>query len=372
VPLPTNDAALAAWLRFEDKLAFSLDRVTSLTVRAPGHEQVGGEYPTPGWMREEFMMNCALVEQDAVTDEVLDHFDYRSLSRPSWEDVETFDFGVNLFHGETILEPLVVEFPERGPHKSISDLRQEYTLYHQLRRTPEGNYRHPLDGLIAAEIIHYAAEYPDVPAEVTVNLDYLRDFLAARGSALLWNLDRYASRETHEVFGVEPHPRRRLRSGVLREIVLDERDEHWGRAWVARGTLFMTFAIRPYDAPKERRNPWSLSYLKREDSTVPFIVDAAGTRQPMNEMIPRPPVLYFRRKVLEHYLTTPAHNAFFVTRRWGRAVNARHQGVDIGLNSQGLITAFTRDLADLPVCSGARTVPASTARFAKIGNARGS
>lgn len=355
MPLPTTDAQLAAWLRFEDWLAFSIDRRTSVTVRARGSEDTGGDYPTPGWAREEFMMNCALVDMAAVTEEVLDNFDYRSLSHPSWEDEKTFDFGITFFRGETLLEPFVVEFPEKGPHKSVSDLRQEYTLYHQLRRTPEGNYRHPLDGLIVAEITRYAAEYPDVPAEVTINLDYLRDFLAARGSALLWNLtmDRYASREAREVFGLEPQLQTRIRPGVSRQIDLDERNELWGHGWVARGTLFQTTAILPYEAPHERRNPWSISYLKREDSTVPFIVDAEGTRQPMNQMDPRPQVLYFRRQVLGHYLTSPGHLASFVTRRWGRAVNARHQGVDVGLNSQGLITAFTKDIADLPVAEQA-------------------
>jgi hypothetical protein len=113
VPLPVNDAALATWLKFEDKLAFSPDRVTSLMVRARGDEQVGGDYPTPGWMREEFMMNCALVGEDSVTDELLDRFDYRSLSHPSWEDAETFDFGVTILQGETVLEPFVIEFPAR-------------------------------------------------------------------------------------------------------------------------------------------------------------------------------------------------------------------------------------------------------------------
>ncbi|MFM7232839.1 MAG: hypothetical protein ACKO3S_12775 [bacterium] len=350
MPLPTNDAALAAWLRFEDRLAFAPDRTTSLVIRARGSEDSGEDHPTPGWLREEFMMNCALVDPEVITDEVMDRFDYRSLSHPSWEDAESFDFGVNLFQGQVVLEPFVIEFPPKGSHKPSSDLRQEFTLYHQLRKTPEGNYRHPLDGLIVAEIKPYEEGYPDVPAQITVNLDYLRDFLAARGSALLCNLamDRYASREGN-VFGVEPHPQIRLRPGILREVVLDERNEHWGHAWVARATLFLTFVISPYDSPKEQRNPWSISYLDRADSTVPFIVDAAGTRRPMNEMNPRPQVLYFRRKILEHYLTTPAHNAFFITRRWGRATNARQQGVDVGLNSQGLITALTKDIADLPV-----------------------
>lgn len=351
MPLPTNDTQLAAWLRFEDWLSFSIDRRTSLIVRARGEEDTGGDYPTPGWTRQTFMINCALIDREAVTEEVLDHFDYQSLSRPSWEDDETFDFGVTLLRGKTKLEPFVVEFPEKGSHKSVSDLRQEYTLYHQLRRTPEGNFRHPLDGLIVAEISHYPAGYPDVPAEVTVNLDYLRDFLAARGSVLLWNLamDRFASREARESFGLKPQPQTRIRPGLTRQIDLNEQDEHWGHGWVARGTLVLTIAVLPYEAPKERRNPWSISYLRREDSTVPFIVDAEGTRQAMNQMDPRPQVLYFRRQVLGHYLTSPGHLASFVTRRWGRAVNARSQGVDVGLNSQGLITAFTKDIADLPV-----------------------
>jgi hypothetical protein len=58
-------------------------------------------------------------------------------------------------------------------------------------------------------------------------------------------------------------------------------------------------------------------------------------------------VLYFQRQVLRRYLETPGYSAGFLTRRWGTAVNPRKHSVDIGLNSQGLITAFAADVLAL-------------------------
>jgi hypothetical protein len=350
MPLPDEDSKLTPWLRFDDWLKYSPDHSTSLVVRGRGNEERGGKYPEPGWMREAYDIGCGLVDPAGAADS-LDDFDSRSLSHPSWPEDEVFDFGDTFLNDKTLLQPFAIEFPALGAHKPAADVRQDFAVYHQLRRTEEGNYRHPLDDLLAVEIRLYGDERTDIPAQITVNMDYLKDYLAARGNALLWNLtiERYVSRTSRDAFDVEPHGQTRLRPGITREIVVEDRKEPWARGWVARGTLFLTVAVLPYEKPKEHRNPWSISYLSRKESTVPFVVDAAGTRQPLNEMHPRPMVLYFKRSVLARYLTAPAHSAFFITRRWGRAVNARRQGVDMGLNSQGLITAFTKDVADLPL-----------------------
>jgi len=182
--------------------------------------------------------------------------------------------------------------------------------------------------------------------------DYLRDYLAARRAVLVISVigDRFAnlSPEAERLF--ENRELEPLDEGTvwLTTVVHPAQDTTEGRTMV-RGTLYWNVMVPPYERPKSRRSPWPRFFNEEEDDeTVPrFFADAEGRRARLHDH-DCPRFLFFKAQVLEKYLGTTGYTVEFHMRTWGRAQGPRYDsGIDVGINSRGLVTAFTGDLERL-------------------------
>ena len=337
------------WLLFQDKDSYSPVRQDFFLVRGFCTKE-SSESDKPDWRREEWSVRSVLVYKDRGPT-ALERFEYSIIKiAPWWRSESDFDFGLSSTIKGIKAESLYFERKHSLSGKLLSELRHDFVIYHglEIRKTDEGvmEYYHPLDNMPVARIkIEEWWPFEPYPL-VTIHSDYLRDYLAARKSSLVicQVSDRFANSLTPEEFGITSRKRHKIEPGFWMQNDVFENDNKEGLCQ-ARSTLWRNFFVAPYERPKAQRGPWPYFYSSHEESEARFIVDEQGNTSILDADVPT--FLYFRRDVLAKFLNTPGYSIFFHMRHWGIAGHPGGKAVDVGINSDGYVTAFTPDLQAL-------------------------
>ena len=342
------DAKLHDFLTFADRddhLPFSGDSVVARGFKSHSRS----DPDEPDWIHEGWAVRSVLVGLDDRA-AARDSFDCSGIRiSPWWIDKDEFDFGLESEINHIRADSFYMEREHPLSRKLLVELRQDFIIYHGLdRNEPDDRtteYRHALDDMPVARIeVRDSWPYGPTPL-ITVHTDYLRDYLAARHSALVvcQVSDRHANSTSLQDFGISETDRHSEGPGFWMQNVVSGGDgDH--PVCRARVTLWRNIIIEPYDSPKPRRGPWHYGYGS-EESSAQFIADAQGNTAALDD-IPQP-YLYFRRDVLSRFLTTSGYSVWFHMRRWGVASHPGGKTVDVGVNSQGYLTAFAPDLREL-------------------------
>lgn len=266
---------------------------------------------------------------------------------PTWDDDPLrFDFGDRFRIANTDAYPFIITRTHPIPSELEIELRPDFRWYHFLPQTG-GEFRHPLDDVVVATVnVDNHASFNPTP-RVTVHPDYLRDYLAARGYALVIAVvaDRFATRADIAELEIE---------ATEKPVAIDEMTRIWlttnaeNRSAWGRSSLYWSMVVGPYDRPRPERSAWHFFGDRPDDGTVapPFIIDAKGTRGTAKQA--GLGYLYFKREVLRKYLDAPGYSVYFHMRNWGAASTPKHSSVDVGVNDEQIVTAFAPDIADLP------------------------
>ncbi len=339
---------LKSWLLFQDKDEYSPVRQDFIAVRGVcAHKS--SERGEPDWRMEEWSIRSVLVSKGRGP-AARERFVCGNIHiEPWWRSETDFDFG----HSSTIkgikAESLYFERKHPLTGKLLPELRQDFVIYHglEIAETDDGTieYHHPLDDMPVARIKVEEWLFFEPYPLITIHVDYLRDYLAARQSSLVicQVSDRHANSLGPGEFGITASKRYKIKAGFwMQNDVFEKDNEGLCRA---RSTLWRNFLVQPYERPKGQRGPWSYFHANPEKSVAQFIVDDQGSTSTLDADVP--PFLYFRRDVLSKFLDTPGYSVFFHMRHWGSAGHPGGKSVDVGINSEGYVTAFTPDLQDL-------------------------
>ena len=341
--LPTN--GLREWLAYDDR---QLPATGMLTIQQQ-KEQSEGDVHAPGWRSDQWSVSCALIPTDCAQEAMNADFDASYCFSTRWNDKGEFCLGF----GRVSPFPMAAFVLQRSHALgagTVVELRQDFAWYHKLDRPSPGVYFHPRENIEVAHIEF--PHHPDALATVIVHLDFLRDYLAARGkSLLLWFVaDRFAtfqSRQEIEDIGVSAQDRQNSAPGEFRQVDVVEVPDYGG-FWRVRSTLWRSYLIEGYGEPKRERNAWLIPSRPPQPGTNEFYLDEDGTKGPLSDP-GCPPYLHFRREVLRRYLETDGFRLFFHMRRWGFGENPEGDAIDIGINENGQVTAFARDIAKIPL-----------------------
>ncbi|HUT60185.1 MAG TPA: hypothetical protein VNA25_20250 [Phycisphaerae bacterium] len=331
---------LVSWLTYQDIVP---QRGPRVLVQGTGEEDTG-EPEQVGWLNYGWNMECGLValrkKEPALDAETRGQFDFDT----GWYE-RKFNFGERVREDGYDLEPFVYQYKHPLKNALIVDLRQDFVRYHKLNRPQPEVYVHLGEGLEVAWI--QFPGHPDQLARVEVHLDFLRDYLAARRRAMLLRFvaDRFANLHDVGHLDLRAFPKVRVGRGDFRQT--DIYQENGGRFWRVRSTLWKAFLIEPYPKPKVERNPWHIRLDDPNPTSHQFYLDQQGN---MGTLTPEacPLYLHFRREVLRRYLESDGFRVGFHMRKWGIAANPHGNGVDVGINTEGQVTAFALDILRLP------------------------
>ncbi|MBI1815352.1 MAG: hypothetical protein HYR72_10270 [Deltaproteobacteria bacterium] len=347
------------WFYYADRDQAPNNPTLGSTITTDGfsHES-SGDIESPDWVSEEWLIRSALVPV-AELSSAAERVSQRSLDlRPSWRTSSDFDFAETAcVSGITVHAwALTRKHPIDG--SLLVELRQDFVRYHSLDRRGATEYYHPVQGLVVAETKVDTHPWYDPTASVTVHVDFLRDYLAARRMGLLICLcaDRFANAVTRQELGAEDVDDEQVGEWTWLASKVHAPAGWPSQWWQARSTLRRNLIIRPHETPRVGRSPWWCFDRQHAAEGQPplFIVDEQGRRAPLAcDGPPRPPLfgyLYFRADVLRKYLTTPGYRVAFHMRNWGGAsVPGSDYTIDVGINSHGLVNAFAPDLGRLSV-----------------------
>jgi hypothetical protein len=331
---------LVSWLMYQDIVP---QRGPRVLVQGFG-EEAAGEPEQVGWLRYGWDVACALVALPKKEAALSEEFQPGFRISPGWWSDDQFDFGERMREGGYDLEAFIYQYKHPLKNALIVDLRQDFIRYHKLDRPRPEVYVHPGEGLEVAWIRFPG--HPDQLAGVEVHLDFLRDYSAARHRAMLLRFvaDRFANLHEVKQLGLKAIPKTRVSAGDFRQIDIYE---HEGGFWRVRSTLWKAFLIEPYPKPKVKRNPWHIRLDNPNPTPHQFYLDQQGNRRTLASEA-HPLYLHFRREVLRHYLQSEGFRVGFHMRKWGIAANPHGNGVDVGINTEGQVTAFALDILRLP------------------------
>ncbi len=342
---------IPAWLRYEDRNAPRYHPVGSTNVTTNRHWDVQHENPSSeNWISEGWTIRSELVALGEIERAADTRWDDSPLIEVGWDDETDFNFGESsLAHGVTLLPWCLVW--NHPVHDDLRvQLRRDFSLYHALDEREPGKFYHPLDQTLVAEIRIDTHSFLAPTPNVMVHQGYLRDFLAARQLGMLIRIvaDRFVNARaeadlgisTTDVEPVEPGIWIRTTVGSSRRLGCDGR--------MGRSSLWRNIVISPSDKPHTERTPWLYLYERETEVESPtFIIDSDGRRGQLHE--PEwPHYLFFKPEVLQKYLKTPGYRVSFPMRYAGYARPiGSGRSIDVGINSEGLVTAFAPDLAEL-------------------------
>lgn len=340
--LPNGD--LTPWLRYEDR---GLPPSGMLTVQEQVVESTGDPHAV-GWRSDQWQVNCALVLAGQGAQALDVDFDARDCFSSGWNEDGSFDFGNSRsdpFHMEAFV------FQHRHPLQSntVVELCHDFVWYHMLDRPSPETYFHPTENIEVVRVV--LPDHPDEWATVQVHLDFLRDYLAAcdRGLLLWFVADRFATfaeLQDIEKIGITQYDRQHTAPGEFRQVDVVEVPDHGG-FWRVRSILWRTYLIEPYPGPRRDRNPWHVPLDDPQPAPNEFYLEDSGSKGTLSDPA-CPSYLHFRREVLRRYLEIDGFRVYFHMRTWGVAVNHHGDSVDVGINEDGQLTAFARDIARLP------------------------
>ena len=345
--------ALREWLTFSDRGSGEYDSTQlEWVVTEDFRSARSGQVDAVGWRKEDWYWRSVLVPAE-VAAEVLEQLSvYDRVFDFGWGHDDRFFFGEShVFEGVEVRPWL---YTRRHPVSEdlVAEMRRDFRWYHALEEREPGRHWHPLEGVLVAEVRVDRHEIHDPTPWARVHRSYLGDFLAARG----WGLvvvqvaDRFANVSDPEELGIDTTAEVDIGARTtLRTTVQPLGSGREGSR--GRGTLWRTLWIGPLDSPRYSSSPWPY-FGRTSDATgaqATFIFNADGQRKALTD--PEcPAYLFFHRAVLERYLSDSTLRVHFHMRTWGAASGPGHTGsVDVGINEQGLVTAFAPDLKDLPV-----------------------
>lgn len=340
--------SITDWLHYEDLINFDPDSSQQVLVRGEG-EWDKGDMDSNGWQRQTHIMRCVLIPLNLIelAVEKLGEWDIKLDSY--WEDDYKFNFGdAGNIEGIPI-EQFIYEREHPTTRDLIIELKQDFIRYHSLDLQNGNEYLHPLEDLVVVRV-NFSEQEPRTLDSIVIHRDFLKDYLSARKSGLLLGLamDRFFNTDDLKKAEIKEEKRNIIRPGLARQIDIHKRTKMSEmNLFRIRSTLWKTDVIKPYDKPKNERNFWHPPSFDNVPTEAKFYVDSEGNKLELTEK-GVPPYLYFKRSVLERYVNAPGYRVVFHMRKWGRATNPRRQGIDVGLNSEGLITAFAPDIAKLP------------------------
>ncbi len=309
------------------------------------------------WEKEQWEISAALTPigqlENAVTSIAQTGVSKLSFS-PYWKDAETFDFAESMRLAQVELLPGVFLRKHPLTGRLMIEPRQDFTLYHTLDAQTGGKYIHPLDDMVVLKVSTEQYEFYKPQPHVSVYSDYLRDYLAARKMGLLISVvaDRFAKARSDSELELEKVDLKQVGENAWIRTTIHPAGTIYEQA-MGRSSLYWLVVIKPYDHPKPIRSAWPY-YEKPDTSATPvdqnlprFIADAEGNTVTLSD--PQCPLyLYFKPHVLEKYLETRGYKVFFHMRTWGGACGPQVENcVDVGINSEGLVTAYAPDIAKL-------------------------
>lgn len=309
------------------------------------------------WEKEQWEISAALTPigqlENAVTSIAQTGVSKLSFS-PYWKDAETFDFAESMRLAQVELLPGVFLRKHPLTGRLMIEPRQDFTLYHTLDAQTGGKYIHPLDDMVVLKVSTEQYEFYDPQAHVSVYNDYLRDYLAARKMGLLISVvaDRFAKARSDSELELEKVDLKEVGENAWIRTTIHPAGTTYKQA-MGRSSLYWLVVIKPYDYPKPQRSAWlydeepDTSATNLDQNLPLFIADAEGNMVTLSNP-PYPLYLHFKPHVLEKYLETKGYRVFFHMRTWGRACGPQLEScVDVGMNSEGLVTAFAPDIAKL-------------------------
>jgi len=341
---------LAAWLQFDDRDNPPYHPSTDgMIITNRTWEFDNGESRLPDWIREGWSIRSELVPVDQLADAGAVRWEDHAHIDVGWSAQDEFDFGESVESLGVTLLPWIVWWRHPVSDEPLLRLRDDFACYHALIKNSAGLFRHPLDDLVVARLdIQTHPFFEPVPL-VEVHESYLRDFLAARQFGLLIRVvaDRFGNARTARELGIADMDVTPIAEGTWIQTNTRSAAELGFEGVMGRGTLWRSITIPPYDRPRTDRTPWPYFYERPAPGSTPqFLVNPAGDRAALNSA-GCPAYLHFRPEVLQKYLHAPGYRVRFHMRTWGRAhAPGNAHSIDVGINSQGLVNAFAKDLAD--------------------------
>jgi len=348
---------LRDWFQYSDREKFPYNPTTgtSIIIEKCWGKEIS-DFNSPDWRREEWLIHSALVPIDqldvaAITIESPNDLNFEM----GWTFDNRFMFGNCSSYDEIQVYPLAQLIKNPISQEFNVDLIREFIIYHALEKRNESQYYHPVDDLLVAETKLDFHEIYDPTANVRIHRDYLRDFLAALDMGLLISLiaERCANSVTADELEIDRIEDKQIdQLTYIGTSVHTPEFTHHG-CFRGRSVLRQNFVVKPYDRPKFERSPWYHFGKAVDDSQLPsFIVNDEGHRESLtpNTFFGKFGYLYFRSEVLQKYIQVPGYNLFFHMRHWGVVSLPGNMGtIDVGINSHGLVNAFSPDIADLNV-----------------------
>ena len=337
------------WFLYEDRDNSIYNPTVSdmITTQKFWHKDRGNP-DSQNWVSEEWFIISALVpkEQLSLAEEHLSnhHLDLKA----GWHSInDGFDFGDRAIAGN--INIYAWSFISKDPISGsiIIELRQDFKLYHLLKSSNNMEYYHPIDNIIVAETGIDLHEYHNPTPKIKVQIDYLRDYLAAREMGLIISIvaDRFANIDNNDELDLKE-----LNDELICDHTWITTTIHKANSnksfHLVRSTLRRNVAIEPYEEPKIERSPWPhYGSQPNTDESPKFIINSEGHKACLTDHR-CPAYLYFRPEVLQKYLRTPGYGVFFHMRNWG-VVSFPNDGqnIDVGMNSKGLVNAFAPDIA---------------------------
>jgi len=343
---------MRSWLRFEDKSPSELFDPASETwvPTYSAFDRSEGVMGGVGWTRENWLIRSALVAPSSAS-AAARHLWTHDISFDPWWNEGEFDFGVKkVARGGINLYPWIHTYKHPTTGNQEIRLREDFIRYHALVRVGDAEWRHPVDETPVAKLGLVEHDCGDPSPCVLVYRRYLLDYLAAMGRQLLICVvsDRFATCGSKVELGIENRQEERVSKWTRLTTNFTDFPGHVGSAETGRGTLIRNRVLAPSAGPAIQDSPWhSVSVAANVSGAPEFIVDDEGSRVRLDQINPVT-YLYFKPEVLERHFTDKSYGVFFHMRTWGRAWHpVGDVGVDVGINSEGLVVAFVKDLQDL-------------------------
>jgi len=357
---------LDQWLRYEDYRTAHFNPFHGAEVSLVDfHSIQDGSYDQPTWRKEEWQIRSAITpaHDAAAVAELARSPDYLEFEQ-GWSYADKFDFGSYRTMGDAVIYPISDLFLHPITKMLHVSPSKDFCRYHALEERELGKYFHPVAEILVAQCS--IDEHPifDPTPKVIIHRDFLRDFLSATEMSLIISVvvDRFANSEAKDDLGILQNDEVQPEALTSISTSIQSPETTRGSFFRGRSILRRTLILDPYDEPRYSRSPWYISRIVRpiEHQELPlFIVDDEGTKKKllpsgdlgayMSNNIGHYGYLWFRAEVLRKYLNTPRYSIYFHMRNWGQASLPGERGdVDVGINSQGLVTAFAPDIADLP------------------------
>lgn len=343
-----SEKDIGIWLRFEDLINFDPNKLQKIWVRGE-MENEEGKINTVGWLFEKSILWSVLIPIRYINKAIIKLAEWDIEISTYWESDTKFNFGEERNIESIPIKQFIFEREHPITHDTIIELRQDFVRYHSLEFRNDCEYFHPLENLVVSNI-KFLPHDPKKIGKVWIHSDFLKDYLAAKKCGLLVKLviDRFYNTSNIQELEINEELRHIIKPGFIREIDIYSSYKNKEDIYEIHSTIWKTDVIRPYNKPKKERSVWyHPSSLHPIPTSSEFFINKEGMKlRLLDEGVPV--YLYFHRNVLERYINTQGYNVFFHMRKWGLASNPRGQSIDVGINSEGLVNAYSPDIAKLP------------------------